>query len=341
MKSKKVAITLFVIVMFVLQACGLPAIGGSDSAETEAPVLTEGAPTEEPAPQPEIVHTTIPNSGTENVANAHDNEESTSFESRAVVFGDQFDINRFERPFTSETMDYLPHVDIVGISMTQDDNFYYVQIKLAGVDSATGGASGSYAVDFDLNIDGKAEFIVIANNLTSAQWTTDGVSIYVDANNNVGGQNIRPDDIYTGDGFETLSFDSGNGNDPDAAWAHFANNASPVVEIALKKSLLEAKPAFMWSVTTSAQKIDPTKFYFNDTFSEERAGSPIQGEYYPLKELAGVDNTCRLPAGFQPTGTEPLGCSVAVAPNQGGGQPGFVFPDFDFDFDICAIVIFC
>jgi hypothetical protein len=98
-----------------------------------------------------------PGSSSDAVANAHDNDESKSFEERNVLVGDEFRINRFERPFTADTMEYLPQIDIVGMSMTQDENWYYVQIKVVGADPATGELSGLYGVEFDLNVDGKTE----------------------------------------------------------------------------------------------------------------------------------------------------------------------------------------
>ena len=313
----KVFLIFLLVLALVLQACG--------AEPTQAPVTqAPEIPTQPPA-QPEIVHSVFPSGGGSPVSNAHDNEESETYQDKSVRAGDDFRTNRFERPFTSIDMDYLPHIDIFDISMTEDDNFYYVQIKLVGVDPETGGANGTYAVDFDLNIDGKAELIVIYDHPASSEWTTDGLAILIDENNDVGGQSIFPDDAYTGDGFETPIFVNGAGIDPDAAWGHFVNSADPIVEIAFKKELLEENSKFMWSVTTSLDPLDPKRFYFNDTYSEKRAGSPVKGhEYYPVNELAAIDNTCRLPAGFQPTGTEPLGCNVA-GPTGGGrsfSEPG-------------------
>lgn len=334
MKFVKQVLVLCFVCAFVLQACGLPsALTGGEPTAT--PVATQVAiATEQQPAQVEIVHALIPGGAeSKDVANAHDNEESNTYDSKSILFGDDFNINRFERPFTSVDMAYLPQVDIVDIGMTEDDNYYYVHIKLAGVDLATGGANGSYAVDFDTSIDGKAEFIIIAQSPASAEWSTDGVSIHADENSDVGGQSLNPDTGYTGDGFEKIVFNSGTGNDPDAAWSRFVNEGSPVVEIAFKKSFLAAQPKFMWSVTASLAPIDPTKFYYNDTYTVESAGSPVLGEQYPVKDLAGVDNTCRLPAGFQATGTEPLGCHVGQQVNEGEPAPSGNFTPV---FNICV-----
>ena len=308
---------LFVISM-LLQACGLPAFGAKTNPTEAAPVVavTEPAvvPVIEPAaatePAAAVVHTLDPSTGTDQVSNAHDNEETTTFADKGVRGGDDFRSNRFERPFTAGDMTYLPYIDIVDVGMTSDEKFYYIQIKLAGVDATTSGIKGYYGVEFDLDKDGKTEFLVLAEAPAGKDWTTDGVQVFVDENGDIGGLSSKPDDVYAGDGYEKLAFDSGVGSDPDLAWARFLNNSTPVVEIAFKKDVLKIVPDFMFSVLSSETKPDPTKMYFNDTMSEQRAGSPIKGnQYYPLNELAAYDNTCRLPAGFEPKGDEPYGCS--------------------------------
>jgi hypothetical protein len=309
-RSRFNSFALGLLAVFALTACGLPGLPGGSTPTSVPPTL---APTIPPEPSPVLIqHLVQPSAGSQAVANAHDNEQSTTFEERSVRGGDDFRINRFERPFTSETMEYLPHVDIVGMSMTKDETWYYVQIKLAGADAATGAMSGVYGVEFDLNIDGKTEVLILAQGPLGADWTADGVSVYADLNGDIGGLSSKPDDIYAGNGYETIVFDSGQGEDPDLAWARASSNNS-IVEIAMKQEVLRDYPKWMWNPLASAYPLDPTLFYFNDTFTPERAGSPVRGNAnYPVKELAGFDNTCRVPANFQATGSEPMGCSVAI-----------------------------
>jgi hypothetical protein len=60
---------------------------------------------------------------------------------------------------------------------------------------------------------------------------------------------------------------------------------------------------------------DPGLFDYNDGFTPEQAGSPASGSSeYPLKELWGVDNTCRFTYGFEPDGSEPGVCPIPVTP---------------------------
>jgi hypothetical protein len=310
MHKDRVNLLVFMVIIGVLTAtaCGLPAAATPTAPPTLFPTDAIAA---EPSPVL-IEHLTQPSAGGTAVANAHDNEETLTFEEKSVRGGDEFRINRFERPFTAPDMVYLPQIDIVGMSMTKDDAWYYVQIKLAGVDAATSDLSGVYGVEFDLNIDGKTEVLVLAQGPLGANWTTDGVTVYADLNGDIGGLSSRPDDIYAGNGYETIVFDSGKGDDPDVAWARSSPD-NAVVEIAIKQSVLRDYPKWMWNPLASAYPLDPSKFYFNDTFTEARAGSPNKGsEFYPLKELAGFDNTCRVPANFQATGSEPMGCQVKV-----------------------------
>ncbi len=301
-------VSVGMLVVFTATACGLPSLPGSSTATLPPPPATS---TTAPEPSPvAIQHVLVPSAGVTAIANAHDNEESeTGATDKSVRGGDEFRINRFERPFTATDMTYLPQIDIVGMSMTKDDNFYYVQMKLAGFDAQTNNLSGIYGVEFDLNVDGKTEVLVLVQGPLGTDWTTDGVTVYADANGDIGGTSSRPDDIYTGNGYETIIFDSGKGEDPDLAWARASSN-NAVMEIAFKQSVLKEYAKWMWNPLASAYPLDPSKFYFNDTFTEQRAGSPIKGDNYPLKELAGFDNTCRVPANFEATGSEPMGCQV-------------------------------
>lgn len=313
---------LFSMAMITILAtgCGLPVPGGGggDAPAQEPPAAT--LPPAEPTSPPTstaIPHLMTPGSSSDAVANAHDNDESKNFDQRNVLVGDEFRLNRFERPFTAETMEYLPHIDIVGMSMTQDDTWYYVQIKLVGTDPATGELSGQYGVELDLNVDGKTEVMALANGPIGPAWTAEGVALYADLNGDIGGTSSRPDDIYSGDGYETKVYEggqtlynaSGGETDPDLVWVR-GSTTTNVVEIALKKAVFKDYPTWMWNPLASATPLDPSLFYFNDTFTEARAGSPKKGENYPLKELAGFDNTCRVTAGFDAKGDEPMGCAV-------------------------------
>lgn len=336
------------ILILASVACNIPSTAPvetgdqvQESTATVSVVNTEvPLPTSTAAP---IVHVVSPVSGSFHESTAHDNEESATFEAKDVRFGDAFETNRFERPFTLEDMTYLPYIDIFDFEMTSDANWYYVDVSMIGPDPSTGGASGTYGIEFDLDVDGRAEILLLVEN-PSTEWSTDRVKVYLDGNGDVGGAQSLPDPGFTGDGFETLIFDAGYGDDADLAWARSEIKTRATVKFAFKKSLLRNYNTFMWSVFASKDTVDPGKFYFNDFYTEEAAGSPDKkNDFYPIKEIAAFDNSCRVPTGFQATGLEPLGCNVSIQiaehdNPENPGDPGIIIFWIPTDIDWCLIL---
>lgn len=336
-------------------ACNMPSGAPVDTAGqiqtassvpvTEPSTISTEIPAATSTPAP-VVHVVSPVSGAFHESTAHDNEESATYESKSVRFGDVFEVNRFERPFTVEDMTYLPYIDIFDFVMTSDADWYYVDLSMIGPDTATGNAHGTYGVEFDLDVDGRAEILLLAED-PGSQWSTDRVRVYLDGNGDVGGAQSLPDAGYKGDGFETVIFDSGYGDDPDLAWAQSVIKTRATVKFAFKKSLLRNYSKFMWSVLASKDPLDPGKFYFNDYYTEEVAGSPDkESKFYPIKEIAAFDNSCRVPTGFKATGLEPLGCNVSVQiaqPNEdpsnpSPSDPGIIIFWIPTDIDWCLIL---
>ena len=69
----------------------------------------------------------------------------------------------------------------------------------------------------------------------------------------------------------------------------------------------------------AGSNIDPKMFDYEDQMTHAQAGSPNPGDaIYPIKQMAEIDNTCRLAIGFAPTGKEP-GLCTTVAKREGGG----------------------
>jgi len=342
MRCGTLKILHFILLLVVLSfACNLPsgASGRLVEAANSPSAATTASPTVTATLAP-VVHVVQPaDKGVTHESTAHDNEESGIYEYRDVKFGDVFDVNRFERPFTTVEMSYLPYIDIFDFEMTSDTAWYYVDIKMIGV--IPGGVQGTFGIEFDLDVDGRAEILILLLD-PGAQWSTDRVRVYLDGNGDIGGQQSLPDLAYSGNGFDTLIFDAGYGEDPDLAWARAAIKTRPVVQIAFKKTLLRSYQEFMWSVFASANPVDPAKFYYNDTYTEAGAGSPDkENEYYPIKEIAGFDNSCRVPTGFEATGFEPLGCRVSIpvvkgeAPPPAPGEPLLIW---HLQIDWCAIM---
>lgn len=334
---------LFILLMLLVQACGGNAAAPAEATEapTEAvAAATEAAP-EAPTSEP-IVHTIIPQGGTQVRAYAHDNENSTNFENKNVRFGDEFAKNRFERPFTANDMNYLPDLDIVDFGITSDDQFFYITIILAGLLDGKDAPTGIYGVEIDRDGDGRSELMLGTLPNYSSTFTAEHVVVLADINGDMGGNIInRPETGFEGNGYEGIIFDLRQNihpNDPDLAWVRtgstkLGGEVRPTIEIAYRKWIFKGGgERFMWNVfsLSADQGLDVTKFYQHDIISEAEAGSPDKGNAnYPVKSLAAMDNTCRVPFGFEATGVEPLGCSVKVdqpvveeVAETGGGNNG-------------------
>ena len=255
------------------------------------------------------MHITIPSAGTSDRATAHDNENSLFFDTKKVKTGDEFYKNRFERPFTSVDMAYLPDLDIVNFSITSDENFFYIKISMVSLDKLTQSLTGSYGVEIDRNADGRAEILLTTRPPYTTEFSADNATAYLDVNSDVGGNIINRPDDFGSDGFETTIFDLSQGvypeGDPDLVWVRQTTDSDlPAVEIAFEKWIFkDGKEAFMWSVLSSDVAIDPATLYYHDHFTAEQAGAANTDDpNYPIKDLAAMDNTCRVPLGFQATG---------------------------------------
>ena len=264
-----------------------------------------------------VSHVIFPSAGTSDRATAHDNENSLFYDTKKVKTGDEFYKNRFERPFTSVDMNYLPDLDIVNFSITSDENFFYVNISMVELDAATQSLTGYYGVEIDRNADGRAELLLTTRPPYSTEFTADNTAAYLDVNSDVGGIIINRPDDFGGDGFESTIFDLSQGmypeGNPDLVWVRQATDGTlPAVEIAFDRRIFkDGSEAFMWSVLSNDAAIDPARLYYQDTYTAEQAGAPNTDDpNYPIKELAAMDNTCRVPLGFQADGDEPLGCFV-------------------------------
>jgi hypothetical protein len=323
MQSRKIVrLVPAVILLFTLLACNLT---GESTGQPPTEVVIENPPveaTDEPvqpdAPIPtEIVHLTMPAelpSGFD--GEVIDRDTSLVAAERRAMGSENFSQNLFERPFNANSMDtYFPAIDIVRARFYKDSPWEYATLKLSG--PGTAGFDGVYGIEVDLDVNGRGDVLVLARQPGSS-WSTDGVQVWMDNNHDVGGAHpLLTDAPVGGDGYETLLFDAGVGADPDLAWARLSATESNVVELAFKSSLLYDDDVFTWGAwAMNPDAVQPGWFDPNDHFTHEQAGSPLVelSQYYPVKQLAGIDNTCRWSVGFTPTGSEPGICPVPATP---------------------------
>ena len=287
--------------------------------ETPQPVIEEDSnpeTTEPPEPTATIEHKVFPGEPPGGTYSSISDADSSIYaaEKRARA-GEFFNINMFERPFTANDMEYYPDLDIQKTVLNRASDWIYANIYLKSP-GPDGDMRGFYGVEIDLDMDGRGDVLIMAGQ-PGDTWSTDRVRVWLDSNNDVGNHApVTADYPQTGDGYDDLIFDAGVGNDADLAWARRAPNNNNMVQIAFKPALISNKTEWIWGAWTDLGVMNAAWLDYNDHFSHSEAGSPLSNltEYYPLKALALVDNTCRWSAGFDPTGNEPGLCPVAATP---------------------------
>lgn len=311
---------LLCVMFIVVQACSaLPKM--TEELVVEQPV--EEQPTQppvdetedliQPVSQANVVPVNLPQ-----VISGHAGDQ-VSASGKPISGGDRFTFGQFERPFNSEKMDvYYPSLDIVDTIVYQDDIWIYGIMQLNDREAGNSSAA-KYALELDIDRDGRGDWLVIASNPTSADWTVSGVQIFYDENNDVGNISAMYTDAgAVGDGFEKLVFDQGVGEDSESAWVRISPENPNVVQISIKRSLLGKPNSFMISMWAGHSLLDPALFDLNDLYTHEEAGAANPGFelFYPIKAISEIDNSCRMAVGFHPTGNEPGVCKTLTIQKQ-------------------------
>jgi len=318
------------ILILVLLSCGPLSTPGSSQASG---VIPESGLTPTAVPiQHQVIPVELP---AERSGHAGDQDSSSMADKKRAPGGDRFSFTQFERPFNADTMDvYFPYLDIQDVLIYQDDTWAYAVITVKSRD-ASDSLPGRYALELDVDRDGRGDWFIMVSHPASTDWTTDGVQAWTDGNNDVGGNTtvIADKQLSGGDGYETLAFDQGQGQDADAAWARIAPNDPNSIQIAAKRSLLGGATAYLAGLWTGNEDLNPALFDLNDHFTHEQAGAAlVELEYfYPIKQISELDNTCRMAVGFVPTGAEPGLCTLPGVP-----KPGCQLSDAICNQQICT-----
>lgn len=216
--------------------------------------------------------------------------------------GDEFINGRFERPF-DQKMNYLPSLDIVRADLVRPENGWaYFSIYLEDKPAAS---PAVYAIELDLNIDGRGDYLIQFPAPTGTEWAETGVKMWWDSDGDVGGQVINRNDPkgFRGSGFESLKIDADAGKNKGKIWTRLLDNG---IQIAVFQDILGGSDAkFTWQPFAEGNPYPPSQFDLNDYYPAEIAGSAIAGDTdYPLKELYAIDNTCKGLSGLTPSGSE-------------------------------------
>ncbi|MCD4673998.1 MAG: hypothetical protein K8R77_15150 [Anaerolineaceae bacterium] len=317
-----------VIVLVLLSGCNLPAETVPAEVPVELPTLPP--PTEEPAPPPptpeappveaEIVHIVSPAMGHGKAQVIHDQPSKGVAPEKRAYGGDEYPLGRYERPFTTEDMEYLPYIDIVQtVLFRDDDEWVYTGILVAESPALAGDRRLVYGIELDNDLDGRGDVLVVTDVPSGQDWSTQGVQVWQDVNEDVGGAHpMKPDAPASGDGYEVLVFDAGKGEDPDLAWARRSPDQKELIEIAFKLDLVDVgaeEVAFLWGAWAFAEQVHPDWFDHHDLFTLAEAGSSlIDNPEYPLKAFYAADNTCRALSGTSPGGVLPGLCPTGPKP---------------------------
>jgi hypothetical protein len=254
---------------------------------------------------------------------AGDIDSSANAHRQMVSGGDVFVHGLYERPFNAVTMDtYFPYLDIVDTQGFKDGTWGYATITLQNTDP-NGDLPAQYGIELDLDRDGRGDWLILTSSPASTQWTTQGVRAWRNSNGDIGGVAVMAADTHPrgGDGYEVQAFDQGQGSLIDGAWTRISDSDPKTVELAFKLEMLGSSGSYAmgaWAGST----VDPGMFDYHDHMTHLQAGSPNPGyEVYPLKDMAEIDNTCRLAVGFAPTGKEPGLCQTVQKQEGEGNVP--------------------
>lgn len=227
---------------------------------------------------------------------------------------DSWQLNRYERPFNPDSQDtFYPDLDILSGELGSDGNWFYFRLSVFDEDPDDEKLTGSYAIEIDLDMDGRGDVLVVATAPTEEaeqDWSVAGVQFWGDGNNDVGNQiPMAPDPPYDGNGYDTLVFNHGEGDDPDLAWVRVHPGKPAVVEIAFKASAILFDPHFKWWAWTDQGVNNPAGADYHDSFDHPEAGDAIVGQtYFPSNAINELDNTCSSIWGAPPSADPDL-CS--------------------------------
>ncbi len=232
-----------------------------------------------------------------------------------AIAGDDHASNQYERPFTEE-LAYRPDLDILSASLTLDPQWFYVTIQLEGTQTGLETPDACFGVELDLNLDGRGEFVIWARPPFTTGWTRENLIIYGTSTDMVGGPRpLHSDAPWKGETYDTILFDGRQLSDDNTAWVRVSPADPQNLQIAFSPELFKQPIKFLWNVWADDGIKDPSRFDYNDVFTKKEAGSPYKWDpEYPPKSIWAVDNTCRAPYGFTPSGNVPGGCQIPATP---------------------------
>ncbi len=329
-----------VIASLILTGCNMPSTQPTPVPETPTtPPKLEPTPTlvptevpAEPSPIPttvkEIVHKDLPGAPVGKIMQTvYDQIDETAALQKQAFGGDSFRDGKYERPF-DQSMNYLPHADLVSVQLSREDPLWiYILFKVNKPLSTDPSGNTHFMIELDTDLDSRGEIIIITAMPKSTTWSTESVLVFSNPDKNVGGVTVvKPDkNLSEGRGYYNEIFNNGKGDDPDLAWSRISKVDPAIAQLAFKNTLTGGeKGKFIWLPWSDAGMQDWSLFEFNDHFTFAQAGYPLKEdqENYPIKDLWGIDNTCRVASGFSTTAYMPGLCDNYDPPPAKGPSAG-------------------
>ena len=327
----KTGLLVMVILIFVLTSCNLPRpnpttiipqTGGTEQVEiTDAPLIQETSalnlPTEPAVPetivqteaplptetQQPIIHSTYPGdpawSPDQITTDCNTGVRMPTGSTQVIISGcDYWNREMIERPADSATGTYVPALDIIWSQAGKLEPWIFLKINLNNFAQAPADFKAGFELDHDL--DSRGEFLVTTNLPASTTWSTDGVQVWQDTNQDNGGTTAFRYDQNTGDGYETMLFDSGIGADADLAWSRISPKNENIIEIAFKANVLPNQKVFGWWPWVGLQPLTADMFELVDRADETQTWN--------------VDNSCSWIFGTKPKKNQLLNLCSVVEP---------------------------
>jgi len=315
-KSKKLFL-LLLMAGLIIQAAACSSSGDKSAGEIEAEQTLQAIYADETAQaEPVVVEEVqapllMPAEPPEPERTLKDFDSSIRASENRAVSGDRFLDSQYERPFTSQEMIYQPDLDIYTVDFAYDEDFFYFTITLYGMNPDEWGLNGMYGVEFDRTKTGRGDLIVWVEN-PQEDWSLENVSVFTDINGDVGGpQPIVADAGFKGSGYDTRVELEGD----KSAFARISPDDAVAIQIAVSRFLLDNPAEFLWGAWADNGLKNETMLDYNDAMGPGEAGSPINtDDNYPLNALYNLDNTCRLPYGFEQMGASIPGMCISQAP---------------------------
>ncbi|NPA26021.1 MAG: hypothetical protein GXO36_00255 [Chloroflexi bacterium] len=256
-----------------------------------------------------------------------------------AVGGDVYELNLYERPFVEQTQAvFYPDLDIRYARLVRVGDWFFLALRLHGLQAGSTAPRGDYGVELDVDLDGRGEYLVWAQGPIAATWSPQHVRVLVDNRPDVEGPRACTSDApLRGDGYEQVRYvaDATTGLAWQTwGWEREGSSTYPTVYLAFHARLLDGHgQRMLWQAWADGGLKQPGQMTYHDRYTRAQAGSPYARDpNFPIRAIARVDNTCRAAFGFQPTGLEPCLCEatrtelLCPAPPDAQPAPGCV-PD--------------